>query len=545
MYIVTLQNGDIETTIHDEKEKLHSGKIVKSINAIDSFTFSMLPSNAGFNKINEFTTLVKIYNTNKNRYEFIGRVLYPEVEMSEDGLIVKSVTCESVFGYLCDSQQVYVKTQNWTVSELLHHLIDCHNSQVEEYKHFTIGEITATDSNDNLYLGISGENTWDAISSNLIDKIGGELRYRVANDVIYIDYLEQIGVTANTEIALSVNMKSITREKDPTAFVTRLIPLGAKLSDDTEERLDITSVNGGLNYLDDIEAIATYGIHVGIVVWDDVTVASNLKTKGRNWLKENNRVQIKYSISALDLSLIYLDFEDFELGNYHPVKNALLGIDDYARINKQSIDICNEIESSIDVGDNFKTLSDIQVEQQKAATQNIATLKKSTSNLQVDVNRTKVDLNKLAEEVEADYLKDEILDQQEIFNRLTKNGSTKGLYMVGSDIYINASFIQSGFISSDLIKAGVIRSTDFELAPIDEIYPATFLYPSGSTFPNNGEVIVRGLEIDFASGVIRGVFFNDVTDALDRRCKMLEEENRQLITRVENLEKSPVYPKSV
>ena len=200
MYIVTLKNGDIETPIHGEKEKLLSGKIVKGINAIDSFTFSMLPNNAGFNLINEFTTLVKVYNTNKGRYEFMGRVLYPESEMSEDGLITKKVTCESLLGYLCDSQQKYVNTQNWTVLGLLKHLIDCHNSQVEEYKRFTIGKVTATDDNDNLYLGIQRENTWDAIKSKLIDKIGGELQFRVEDGVTYIDYLEKIGEEKETEI---------------------------------------------------------------------------------------------------------------------------------------------------------------------------------------------------------------------------------------------------------------------------------------------------------------------------------------------------------
>ena len=44
MYIVTLSNNGIETPIHNEKEKLYSGKVVKGINTIDSFTFSMRPS---------------------------------------------------------------------------------------------------------------------------------------------------------------------------------------------------------------------------------------------------------------------------------------------------------------------------------------------------------------------------------------------------------------------------------------------------------------------------------------------------------------------
>lgn len=386
MYIVTIINGDIETLVHGEKEKLQSGKIVKGINTIDSFTFSMFPNNAGFGLINEYNTLVRAYNTNKNRYEFMGRVLYPESEMSEDGLITKKVTCESLFGYLCDSQQKYVATRNWTVSGLLRHIINCHNSQVEDYKRFTVGKVTAKYANDNLYLGIQRENTWDAIKSKLIDKIGGELQFRVENGVTYIDYLDKIGEAKETEIAVSVNMKSVVREKDPTSLVTRLIPLGCKL-EDSEERLDITSVNGGLDYIDNEEAKEVYGIRVGCVEFDDITTASGLLTAGRNWLKENNRVRIRYSISALDLSLIDLDFDDFDVGNYHPVKNALLDIDDNARIVKRSVDICDEVKSTIEVGDNFKTLWDMEIEERKAAAQNIAILIQTTKDLQDKVDK--------------------------------------------------------------------------------------------------------------------------------------------------------------
>lgn len=376
MYIVEIQNGTQKTTIHGIKTKLKSGKIVKGINTIDTLTFSLLPNNPGFAKINEYTTLVRAYNVNKKRYDFIGRVLYAETTMDETGMITKNVTCESIAGYLCDSIQTYVDVRNWTVSGLLLHLITCHNSQVEEYKQFKIGTVTASDNNDNLYQGIQRENTWDAIKSKLLDKIGGELQFRVEDDGIYIDYLEQIGEEKETEIALSVNMKSVTQERDPSDFVTRLIPLGCKLTKEVEvedeegnvttetveieERLDITSVNGGRNYIDDESGVEAYGVHVGVVEWDEVTKAANLLSKGKAWLKENNKIRIKYSITALDLSLIGLAMEDFDVGNSHPAKNKLVGIDDTVRIVKKSIDICNEVESTIEIGDNIQSLSDVQ-----------------------------------------------------------------------------------------------------------------------------------------------------------------------------------------
>lgn len=365
MYIVTIQNGDIYTEIHGDKEKLLNGNVVKGINTIDSFSFTILPSNIGFNLLKDFKTMVTVYNTNKSRYEFMGRVLYSSAEMTSGGLISKAVTCENLFGYLCDSVQEYVEEQNWTVRGLLQKMIDVHNSLVETEKRFTVGTITVEDPNDNLYCGIQRESTWKMIEDKLINVLGGEIQYRVEGSTIYIDYLKQIGEVKTTNIALSRNMKAITRERDPSEYITRLIPLGAKLYEDSEERATIALVNGGKIYLDDEAAIAEYGIHVGYVEWDDVTDAVNLLNKGKAWLKENGRVPVKYSIDALDLSLLGIDIDDLNVGNTHPIENALLGIDDTARVIKKNIDICDEVKSTIEVGEKFKTLIEIQQDQKK------------------------------------------------------------------------------------------------------------------------------------------------------------------------------------
>lgn len=47
-------------------------------------------------------------------------------------------------------------------------------------------------------------------------------------------------------------------------------------------------------------------------------------------------------------------------------------------------------------------------------------------------------------------------DQTEIFNRLTNNGVTQGVYLQDGRIYINAEIIQSGFLSGDRIQGGVL-----------------------------------------------------------------------------------------
>lgn len=59
------------------------------------------------------------------------------------------------------------------------------------------------------------------------------------------------------------------------------------------------------------------------------------------------------------------------------------------------------------------------------------------------------------------------LDQEEIFKRLTNNGLWEGMYEANGEIYINASYIQSGEFLADLIKAGVLQSKDGETFKLD------------------------------------------------------------------------------
>lgn len=52
---------------------------------------------------------------------------------------------------------------------------------------------------------------------------------------------------------------------------------------------------------------------------------------------------------------------------------------------------------------------------------------------------------------------DQSLTQQDIFNRLTNNGQTQGIYLRNGRLYINASYIGSGTLSADFIKGGKLQ----------------------------------------------------------------------------------------
>ena len=53
----------------------------------------------------------------------------------------------------------------------------------------------------------------------------------------------------------------------------------------------------------------------------------------------------------------------------------------------------------------------------------------------------------LVEQYNAAQATDALLTQTEVFNRLTDNGATKGIYMTNGQLYINATYLKSGIIS--------------------------------------------------------------------------------------------------
>lgn len=356
MHTVTIKNGVEKTTIHsDNLDRISGGKIVKAVNAVDSFTFTIYPDNAGYNKLKPLTTSVTVTDDSTGKDIFIGRVLKCPDSMDEQGLICKSVTCEGRLGWLYDSVQPYAEYKVVGIRTVLSSFLSKHNAQVGTDKRIELGQVTVTASNNYTYTA-NWDKTMNVIADKLIGKFGGEIQLRDKDGKVYIDYLEHIGHGTDTTIELAVNLKTISREVDETAVITRLYPLGAKLTD-SEKRLTIGTVNGGKDYIEDSSLIAKYGVISGPQIWDDVTLASNLLSKGKEYLKSVNRAKVQYQITALDLSRIDKHIEQFELGCWYRVKNSLMGIDEDLRIVGISIALDNPQASQLTFGDRFETLS--------------------------------------------------------------------------------------------------------------------------------------------------------------------------------------------
>lgn len=356
MFIVTITNETENTIIHsDGTDRISGGKVAKSINAVDSFSFTIYPNNAGYDKLKPLTTSITVTDDSTGKDVFIGRVLKCPDSMDEQGLICKSVTCEGRLGWLYDSVQPYAEYKVVGIRTVLASFISKHNAQVGDDKKISVGQVTVTGENNYTY-SVNWVSTMDAISEQLVGKFGGEIQLRDQDGKVYIDYLEHIGHGTDTKIELAVNLKTISREVDETSVITRLYPLGAKLTD-SEKRLTIGSVNGGKDYIEDSALVAKYGVISGTQIWDDVTQASILKAKATAFLKSANKAKKQYKITAVDLSTIDINFEQFELGCWYRVVNPLMGIDEDLRIIGITINLDSPEQSELTFGDKFETMT--------------------------------------------------------------------------------------------------------------------------------------------------------------------------------------------
>lgn len=149
---------------------------------------------------------------------------------------------------------------------------------------------------------------------------------------------------------------------DPNEIITILKPRGARIeapegetSDVSMPRITIEKVNNGRDYLIDEQKRARFGSIAGSVVWDDVHEPDILLAKAKQWLASQKVSTNQFQISAVDLFPIGLAVDQFEVGNWHVVKNKWLGLDENIRIVGMQLKL-NELEkSTLTFGNKLKT----------------------------------------------------------------------------------------------------------------------------------------------------------------------------------------------
>lgn len=377
MYAVSLINGANVTPIHDSMaggNKLLSAIIKFEINKIAQFDFQFLPNNAGYKAlIKPLQTMVQVVNMRTGREVFYGRIAPITNDMAESGVFTFAYNAKSELDFLNDSkqrQQIYRGKK----SDFVKQVLKFHNDNLESYKEFLPGDLTdLIATGDHMEADVDpAKSTFATLTNLILNEYGLELQIRKENGKRYLDFKKQIGVDSDTEIKLSVNLLSLKQHINPEGIVSRLLVYGKKNSE-TNQRVSIASVNNGKDYIDRPDLIAEYGIKMETATFDDIENPVALKQAGESQLATQKAVAYQYSVSAVNLSHINPNFDEFEEGNTYRVINPVMFIDERLRVVARQIDLLNVERSSLTIGEKFKSAEEWQLDNIHKRTRQLVT----------------------------------------------------------------------------------------------------------------------------------------------------------------------------
>lgn len=379
MYRIKLYDGPEDTQgtiihspyVNGVKVQFDMDLVLKGVSSME---FTINPKCSMWGKIKNLTTLIRVENTKKKKVVFDGRVLMPSQQMDSNGMFTIKYICESKYAYLVDSRPRYAKLQNTSVYDSFAFFINRHNAVVPPHKRFKVGRVTVTNSTDNVYKYVSYGTTMEEIQENLIDKLGGYIRMREESDGTYLDYLAEVGEVKNAPIKLRKNLQDMRRDIDPTGIITRIIPLGARLeapegqtADAGMPRLDIKSVNNGLDYIEDVALIAEFGVIEGVLELDDVNVPSTLKLRGQQFFQQQRAARISYDVSALNMYLKNPILDEYEVGNWYQIDNPGFDVKENLQVIGVKINGDTPHKNGLTIGEKQVTLTDYQIIANKSA----------------------------------------------------------------------------------------------------------------------------------------------------------------------------------
>lgn len=504
-YRITI-DGEPFCSSNFEHSQLLNPKVTLEVNKSGSLTFTMMPDHPYYNGITFRQNIFDVYLNDELIFEGIP------VSDQVDFWNRRTVVCEGELTFLNDTIQRQAVYQNQTVASLLGEYLTVHNAQADATKQFTVGSVTVSGGNS-IYRYTNYNSTMQEIQDDLVQNFGGYFRVRHSGGVRYLDYLDSSPHTSSQTIRIGKNLVDLSTNLSSLDICTVLIPLGAKtgnqLIDGLDERLDISSVNGGLDYL-----VGTAQAYIGNVwktkVWDDVTTASALKTKGQDYLDDVQWNNLVISATAFDLGLADDAVEQFHVLDMIRVVSEPHGIDRNFLLSKLDIDLDHPANTKITLG------QDLRLSLSARAAQLGQIVERQPTQIMVNASENARQILDSATDgaIQILYNSDGVAYELRINNSQDPDSATKwwrynvggwGFTADGGQTYTTAA-TNDGTIFATLIKSGILSSDNGKFYVNLDTGAATLsdvtldggsinLGPNVFTVNNNGEVSASKLNV--------------------------------------------------
>ena len=267
-----------------------------------------------------------------------------------------------------------------------------HNSQVGPSQQIELGDVTVSDPNNYISRASSEYlKTMEVVKKKLVDLLGGYLLPDYSGNTTKLHYYADLPLTNMQSVEYGENLLDLVTETDATKSYTAILPLGkdgltiAELPDGQVAPGFIKQ--GTIIYSQEAEAQYNGLRIIRTVKWDDVTIASNLQTKGLAQLSTDGvKLSQTITVKAADLGV---DASRFVVGRYVELRSTPHGFSAAYPLMELEPNILDPGDTIITLGATVKASSDINNENQ-------ATNKEQLDKIQIDLNNQSSAMTDLA-----------------------------------------------------------------------------------------------------------------------------------------------------
>lgn len=345
-------------------------KIQLGLNKGGTASIILPPGHPAYHEFISYRSVVTIYRD--SLLLFRGRVLYP----TDDFLLKRTITCEGERCFLRDGIH-RPHSYNDTPRRIFTDVIGLYNAQVEDFKQFVIGNIEGI-STDAIVVENEEAETFATTVDKLVEMCGGYIVFTTNYDGRrVINWYADITYTNRQPVEFGANLMDFSRTTSNADLATVIIPYGAK-DETTGARLTIESVNGGLDFIQDDEAVNLRGIIAKAIYWDEITTPDALLTKAQQYLNSSKNLITSLELTAIDLSLLDKNIDSFMVGDVIRMRSKPHGVEDESyQLTEQSLDLLHPQNDRITLGKTVATLTGTDVANSRQADEVIRRLNRA------------------------------------------------------------------------------------------------------------------------------------------------------------------------
>ena len=349
--------------------------LVQKKNELGELSFTIPKEHPNYGALEKLKSRIKVYRD--DALIWIGRVIEDERDLYDN----RKVVAEGSLAYLLDSS-LCPFTMDGTVADVWAHILTQHNAQVNANQRLSIGNCDIAGSASIAtkdYLS-----AWQILKTSLLDPLYGYLIVRFDEDEnLILDYLADVPDTSTQRIEFGENLIDLVLSKSASETYTACVPLGAALKDidpesESDARLTIASVNEGQEYLVDTALSAEYGVIIapsGLTTWDDVSDATILMNRGRDWLSGSGaRFKQTIKLSAVDLHNADANVESFRFLDKVVISCGTLCPKETYVLSELTIPLNNPASTGIVLGDSRPSLIGEEIRQNTSVKNRIETI---------------------------------------------------------------------------------------------------------------------------------------------------------------------------